>query len=40
MSSLNAGGARNLQEFIAYPSDQGSNKAGIETNINDFYTIY
>jgi hypothetical protein len=40
MSSLSSGGARNLQEFIAYPSDEGSNKAGIETNINDYFSIY
>lgn len=30
----------NLQELIFYPSDQSSNRSGIETNINDFYTIY
>jgi len=30
----------NLQELIIYPSDQSSNRTGIETNINDFYSIY
>ena len=29
-----------LQEFIVYASDQSSNRTGIETNINDFYSIY
>jgi len=29
-----------IQEFIVYNSDQSSNKTGIETNINDFYSIY
>jgi hypothetical protein len=28
------------QEFILYQSDQSSNRTGIETNINDFYSIY
>ena len=27
-------------EFIVYASDQSSNRIGIETNINDFYSIY
>jgi hypothetical protein len=30
----------NIQELILYPSDQSSNRTGIETNINDFYSIY
>jgi hypothetical protein len=30
----------NIQEIIIYPSDQSSNRTGIETNINDFYSIY
>jgi len=30
----------NAQEFIFYPSDQSSNRTGIETNINDYYSIY
>lgn len=29
-----------LQEFIVYDSTQLSNKSGIETNINDYYSIY
>jgi len=32
--------AGNIQEIILYPSDQSSNRTGIETNINDFYNIY
>ena len=30
----------NLQEIVFYNSDQLSNRTGIETNINTFYTIY
>ena len=30
----------NLQEIIIYPSDQSTNRSGIQTNINDFYSIY
>lgn len=29
-----------VQELIFYNSDQSSNRAGIETNINTFYSIY
>lgn len=29
-----------LQEYILYNSDQSSNRTGIETNINNFYSIY
>jgi hypothetical protein len=29
-----------FQERIIYTSDQSSNRTGIETNINDFYSIY
>ena len=29
-----------MQELIAYNSDQSSNRTGIESNINDFYSIY
>ena len=29
-----------IQEFIFYASDQSSNRTGIETNINDYFTIY
>jgi hypothetical protein len=28
------------QEYIVYSSNQMSNRTGIETNINDFYSIY
>ena len=30
----------NIQEFILYPTDELSNRTNIETNINDFYSIY
>jgi len=30
----------NTQEFVLYDSDESDNRAGIETNINDFYLIY
>ena len=30
----------NMQEIILYTSDQSANRAAIETNINDYYTIY
>jgi hypothetical protein len=30
----------NTQEIVIYNSDQSSNRTGIETNINDFYSIY
>jgi hypothetical protein len=33
-------GIGTTQEIIFYPSDQSSNRSGIETNINDFYSIY
>ena len=29
-----------FSEFIAYDNDQSSNRTGIETNINNFYSIY
>jgi len=29
-----------MQELIIYPSDQSTNRVGIETNINDHYGIY
>ena len=29
-----------IQEVIIYPSDQSTNRTGIETNINTFYSIY
>lgn len=30
----------NVQEIVIYNSDQSSNRTGIETNINDHYSIY
>jgi hypothetical protein len=30
----------NIQEIIMYTSDQSTNRTGIETNINSFYSIY
>jgi len=30
----------NIQEIILYSSDQSSNRSGIESNINTFYSIY
>ena len=30
----------NIQELVVYETDQSSNRTGIETNINDFYSIY
>ena len=30
----------NVQEIIFYNSDQSDNRSGIETNINNFYSIY
>ena len=29
-----------MQELIIYPNDQSANRTGIETNINDHYSIY
>lgn len=29
-----------IQEFVAYDTDQASNRNAISTNINDFYSIY
>jgi hypothetical protein len=29
-----------IQEVIIYPSDQSANRAGIESNINDYYNVY
>ena len=29
-----------ISEFIIYPSDQTSNRTGVKTNINNFYSIY
>jgi len=33
-------GMWDMQEFIVYPTNQSSNISGIETNINDHYSIY
>ena len=30
----------NIQEMVIYASDQSTNRSGIETNINDHYSIY
>jgi surface protein len=30
----------NIQEIIIYPSDQSANRSGIESNINEHYSIY
>jgi hypothetical protein len=30
----------NIQEIVLYNSDESSNRTGIETNINDFYSIF
>ena len=35
-----ANGAGNYQEFILYDSQQNSNFAGMQTNINAYYSIY
>ena len=29
-----------IQEIIVYPDSQSSNRSGIETNINDYFSIY
>jgi hypothetical protein len=29
-----------ITEFVLYPSDQASNRSGIESNINTYYSIY
>jgi len=34
------GGTANISEIVLYTSDQSANRTGIETNINDFYSIY
>lgn len=31
---------KKMQELILYPSNQSSNRTGIESNINSFYSIY
>ena len=39
-SVLKANAAGSYQELIIYDADQSSNRSGIETNMNDFYSIY
>jgi hypothetical protein len=39
-SSPAAGFGGSISEVIIYPSDQSSNRTGIETNINSYYGIY
>ena len=36
----NAYSSMNLQEIVFYNSDQSSNRTDIESNINDYYSIY
>jgi len=38
--SGNANSYIKMQELIFYTSDKSTNQSGIETNINDFYSIY
>ena len=38
--TASAFGNFDAQEYIVYSSNQMSNRTGIETNINDFYSIY
>jgi hypothetical protein len=38
--SNSAWGTGNLQEIIIYQSNQSTNRTAIETNINNFYSIY
>jgi len=43
LGAFNEGGTNftgYMQEIVFYPTDQSSNRSGIETNINDFYSIY
>jgi hypothetical protein len=40
LSDVNSTSIGYLQEVIFYLSDQSSNRTGIETNINNFYSIY
>lgn len=39
-NTLSFFGENYLQEYILYNSDETSNRTGIETNINNFYSIY
>ena len=38
--SVGTSGTPRAYEFVIYGSDQSTNRTGIETNINDFYSIY
>jgi hypothetical protein len=40
LAGTNLGLNGNIQEIIIYSSNQATNRLGIETNINDFYSIY
>jgi len=31
---------KTIQDCVIYDTDQSANRTGIETNINDFYSIY
>ena len=39
-NTLSLFGENYFQEYILYNSDETGNRVGIETNINDFYSIY
>ena len=39
-NTLSLFGENYFQEYILYNSDETSSRVGIETNINDFYSIY
>jgi hypothetical protein len=38
--SITAGMNAFLSELIIYPSDESSNRTGIQTNINSYYALY
>jgi hypothetical protein len=38
--SANRNWIGNITEMIVYPSDQSTNRSGIESNINTYYSIY
>jgi len=40
LDSTSVGEIVDIQECIWWPSDQASNRTGIESNINDYYSIY
>jgi hypothetical protein len=39
-NSVNFGMSNFISEFIIYPSNQSTNRSGIESNINTYYAIY